>query len=355
MNCKQVNYGFNDGRYRMFPPVIQIALVSGICPSACSYCPMGMKNKGELPDGSIDELPEKFFDFDLFRKISDEIAQYPFAMLRIHSRGEPMCHPRYAEMITYAKKTGVSAVTSFTNGIYLKKYVNELLDAPIDLLEVSADAADENRYQEWRRNPYFSDVVEGVRIFVKERNKRKNPRTRCVVSAVDHPAFRPHKSEFIAFWEPLCDKVIVRPFHTYAGRIANPYNAGRIANPYNAERIANPYNNDSNAKNSIASEGHIPCVQLWERFSISPDGLVNACFNDWGDFDTVGDLRQENASIAGIWKNDIFAGIREASLRAPTLNCCKNCSGPSLSSWGKEGYQHWVRELLDKRIDTEGV
>ena len=315
-------FGFSDAQYEEFPPVVQIALVSGICPSACVYCPMGMKNKGELPGNLVSELPEKYFDFDLFRKAADEIAAYPFAILRIHSRGEPMCHPRYAEMISYAKKAGVSVVTSFTNGIFLKKHIHELLNAPINLLEVSADAATPEQYQAWRRNPHFSDIAEGVRDFFDARNKDKGSCTRLVVSAVDHPEFRPHKEEFESFWRPVCDKVIVRPFHTYAGRIADPYQRE-------------------------PGEAYIPCVQLWERFSISPDGLVNACFNDWGDKNVVGDFSQDGASIAGIWQNDTYKNIRAASLLAPTLDCCKECSGSSLSSWGKGGYQHWVRELLD--------
>lgn len=333
MSGKQIEYGFIDERYGKFPPVVQLALVQGVCSSACCYCPMGMKNKGELAANQAanfaDELAEKYFDYDLFKKIADEMSAHPFSILRIHSRGEPMCHPRYIDMICYAKKAGVGAVTSFTNGIDLKKHVDGLLAAPIDLLEISADAADQRLYEKWRRNPHFGDVVEGVKTLFSERNKRRGSPTKIVVSAVDHPAFRPHRAEFEAFWGPICDKVIVRPFHTYAGRIANPYRK---------------------EASEGASTAHIPCVQLWERFSISPDGLVNACFNDWGDSDVVGDLRQEGASIAGIWQNDLFHGIREASLRAPTLACCKECSGPSLSSWGKAGYQHWVRELLDSEL-----
>ena len=64
-----------------------------------------------------------------------------------------MCHPQYAEMIRYAKKAGVNIVTSFTNGIYLKNNIAALLDAPIDLLEINADAANYENYMKWRRNP----------------------------------------------------------------------------------------------------------------------------------------------------------------------------------------------------------
>ena len=234
-----------------------------------------------------------------------------------------MEHPNYVEMIQYAKSHGVETVTSFTNGIYLSKHIDELLAAPIDLLEISADAADADSYFLWRRNKHFDDVFQGVRQFHASRNKLAQHPTRIVVSAVDHPDFRPHKQTFEQFWAPICDKVIVRPFHTYAGRIGDPY------------------------QNNRNTQDYIPCVQLWERFSISPTGLVNSCFNDWGDHEIVGDLNMAGSSIAGIWRNQEFETIRSETLKALYLDCCHSCSGPSLSSWGKTGYQHWVRELLD--------
>jgi len=318
-----VQYGFLDPRYTVFPPVVQIALVSGVCPSNCRYCPCGQKNMGELAPELAAELAEKFFPFHLFTRVAEEIAEYPWAILRIHSRGEPMAHPDYIRMIAYAKQCGVGTVTSFTNGIFLIRHVEALLDAGIDVLEISADAADGRHYAQWRRNPHFDAVVEGVTAFYTARNARATCRTRIVISAVDHPDFRPYRTQFIEFWGRLSDKVIIRPFHTYGGRIADPYADERQSRQY------------------------IPCVQLWERFSINPNGLVNACFNDWGDHEIVGDLSVADATIARIWRNEQFEAIREQTLRHPALACCKICSGPSLSSWGKLGYQHWITELLN--------
>ena len=191
------------------------------------------------------------------------------------------------------------------------------------MLEVSADAADAEHYTLWRRNPNFERVVKGVQELFARRNARQSSPTRIVVSAVDHPDFRAHRQDFEAFWGSMCDKVIVRPFHTYAGRISDPYAEEHQKKEY------------------------IPCVQLWERFSISTTGLVNACFNDWGDHETVGDLNQKEASIASVWQGEQFAALRANTLAGPCLTCCKTCSGSSLSSWGQAGYQHWVRELLD--------
>jgi|GEM_PF-1100957 len=323
MNQPAAKYGFSDPRYEGFPPVVQIALVSGVCPSNCRYCPVGQRNMGELPSQLAAELTIDFFDLELFRKVAEEVARHPWAILRIHSRGEPMVHPEYFKMIALAKRCGVGTVTSFTSGILLHRFVDAVLDSQIDLLEVSADAADGNRYALWRRNDHFHEVVEGVRCLRATLKRRSLTRPCIVVSAVDHPDFRPHEHDFRAFWGPMCDKVLVRPFHTYAGRIADPYVAGR------------------------RTSSHIPCVQLWERFSISTKGLVNACFNDWGDKELVGDLHDPGATISGIWRCDRFETIRARSLKAPYLDCCAACSGSSLSSWGESSYQAWVRKLLD--------
>jgi pyruvate-formate lyase-activating enzyme len=260
----------------------------------------------------------------LWQRIAEEVAVYPWSMLRIHARGEPMSHPEYVSMIGAAKRAGVGIVTSFTNGIYLHRHVEELLDSGIDMLEVSADAADPDRYQAWRRNRFFHKVVDGVRRLHAARERRPGCRTRIVVSAVDHPDFRRHRQDFERFWSPYCDRIQLRPFHTYGGLIRDPF-----------QRVKTP-------------DEYIPCVQLWERFSINTEGRVNACFNDWEDKDVVADLREKGMSIASVWRGEAFRAIRDASLSEPCVKCCFTCSGPSLSAWGRAGYQHWVRGLLGR-------
>lgn len=305
-----------------FPPVVQLALVSGICPSNCRFCPVGRKNMGELPPPLAAELKPHFFNFDLFKKIVREVAHHPECVLRIHSRGEPMEHPFFFKMIKFAKDCGVNTVTSFTNGIYLRIFVHELLDSHIDLIEVSVDASDPDSYYRCRRTNYFNDVLEGVSKLFAARNSRPTSPTRIVVSAVDHAEFRFKKQEFIKFWHPISDKIIIRPFHTHAGRISDSCN---------------------DTRSTVVSS---PCVQLWERFSIGPVGFVNSCFSDWGDKELVGDLNKDGASIQKIWTSEIFESIRAESLKGPYLECCRKCSGSSLSSWGRNSYQNWVHKLL---------
>jgi hypothetical protein len=316
-----LNYGFTKKEYETFPPVVQIAIVSGVCPSNCKYCPVGRKNKGELSDVFSRELQTAFFDIHLYQKIVDEIASHPGTILRLHSRGEPLEHPLYTQMVGYAKSKNVT-LTSFTNGILLNKVFKDLVSNRIDLIEISADAHTSELYGRWRRNDHFLDVLNGVKDLFHERNSFRNSPTRIVISAVGHEEFMPYKEAFQQFWSPWSDKVIIRPFHNYAGRI------------------------DGAPSSNLDHKDYIPCVQLWERFSINPYGGVNACFNDWGDHELVGNLNDNKASIASIWRGEEFEKIRSETLSSPYLHCCSTCSGPSLSSWGDGGYQYWVGDLL---------
>ncbi len=323
----KIVFGFQSERDAKFPPLVQLALMHYICNSRCKKCPVGLYNRGEIGlnnTGEFDPKKAVFFPIEFFYKIADEMGNYPWSILRLHGRGEPLLHPNYIEMIAYAKKAGVGTVTSFTNGILLdEKKTEQILDAGLDLLELSIDAYSQKLYREFRGTDYFQQVVENAENFIKARNKRGDKtETRVIVSAVDCPELQPEKQTFKEYWSKRADKVIFRPYHTYGGRLP--------------------------PINSCQPDEVVPCSQLWTRFSINPWGEVNACFNDWADLEIVGDLNK--STIAEVWRSNAFEAIREASLREKSvLSCCRNCLA-SKSGWIYT-YQGLIRRLKAEPIN----
>lgn len=318
---QDVVFGFQSKEEAIFPPLVQLALMHYICNSRCKKCPVGLCNRGELDrtGGEYDPKRRRFFPFGLFPKIADEMGRHPWSILRFHGRGEPLLHPNYIEMISYAKKAGVGTVTSFTNAILLdNKKADEILDTGIDLMELSIDAYTEGLYREFRGTEYFRQVIDNAENFIRTRNRRGNEtKTRVIVSAVDCPEFQPEKEAFQKFWSERADEVIFRPYHTYGGRLP----AIAACRP---DEIA-------------------PCAQLWTRFSVNPWGQVNACFNDWADTEIIGDLNEPSATIAGIWRCGKFKAIREASLKKQSiLECCGTCLAT------KTGWVYTYQVLLEK-------
>lgn len=319
---QDVIFGFQSTREAQFPPLVQLALMHYICNSRCKKCPVGLFKRGEMGQDKTGEFNPKrrrFFPFELFPKIADEMTKYPWSILRFHGRGEPLLHPNYVEMMAYAKKVGVGTVTSFTNAILLDKEKTEaILDTGLDLLELSIDAFSESLYREFRGTDYFHRVLQNAKNFIKARNKRGNSvKTKVIVSAVDSPEFQPEKEAFKKYWLERADTVIFRPYHTYGGRLP----------PISV----------------CQQEEVVPCAQLWTRFSINPWGKVNACFNDWADTEIVGDLNQPEATIAKIWRSEKFETIRKASLKKQSiLKCCGTCLAT------KTGWIYTYQLLLQK-------
>lgn len=300
---QQITFDFQSAREAEFPPLVQLALMHYICNSRCKKCPVGLVNRGEMgqnKQGEFDPKKRRFFPFELFCKVADEMGKHPWSILRFHGRGEPLLHPDYIKMISYGKKAGIGTITSFTNAILLDEEKAEaILDAGLDLLELSIDAYSEELYRDFRGTGYFHQVVENSLNFIRLRNSRGS-KTRVIVSAVDCPEFQPEKEKFQEFWAARADKVIFRPYHTYGGRLP--------------------------AIPSCQPVEVVPCSQLWTRFSINPWGQVNACFNDWADEEIVGDLSEPSQTIAKIWRNEKFEAIRQTSLAGQSiLTCCKTC------------------------------
>lgn len=326
-NEKEVKFDFQSDREQGFPTLVQIALMHYICNSKCEKCPVGRLRRGLIapePGSEFDPEKKRLFPLALFPKIAEEMGRYPWSILRFHGRGEPLLHPHFVDMIRMAKERGVGTVTSFTNCTLLDRdMADAILNAGLDVIEMSIDAFSEKLYREFRGTEYFYQVVNNAEYFIRERNRRGSAtKTRVIVSAVDCTEFQPEKEDFRVFWSHRADSVIFRPYHTYGGRLPSLPLCDAVE--------------------------VVPCAQLWTRFSINPWGQVNACFNDWADREIVGDLNESGATIAGIWRNEKFDFIRAQSRnKVSVLECCKFCLAT------KVGWTQSYQVLLERLESNE--
>src|SRR5439155_10129982 len=130
--------------------------------------------------------------FELFARVADEVAQHPHAWLRLHARGEPLLHPRFVDMVRYAKRAGVRVVQAFTDAITLDEAkARAILDAGLDVLECSIHGHTET-YEQLMRNGRYEQVRDNVIRFRRLRDELRG-RTKLVVSAVDQPLLQPEK------------------------------------------------------------------------------------------------------------------------------------------------------------------
>ena len=148
------------------PPVCLYLETTNRCNLLCTTCPR-----------TYEELePPADMSFDLFRSIVDQSPNVQRAVL--HGVGEPMLVKDLHRMVRYLKDRGVYVLFN-TNGTVLNaKNGQAMIDAGLDELRVSLDAATATSYLAIRGKNYFDRILRNVRAFreLQERGGHERPR-----------------------------------------------------------------------------------------------------------------------------------------------------------------------------------
>src|SRR6202522_897995 len=147
-------------------PVCLYLETTNRCNLLCTTCPR-----------TYEELePPADMSWDLFRSIVDQIPNLQRAVL--HGIGEPMLVKNLPRMVRYLKDRGTYVLFN-TNGTVLnEKNGRALIEADLDELRVSFDAANAESYHAIRGKNYFNRILKNVRAFreLQEREGHTKPR-----------------------------------------------------------------------------------------------------------------------------------------------------------------------------------
>jgi MoaA/NifB/PqqE/SkfB family radical SAM enzyme len=147
-------------------PVCLYLETTNRCNLLCTTCPR-----------TYEELePPADMSWELFCSIVDQIPNLRRAVL--HGVGEPMLVKSLPRMVRYLKNRGTYVLFN-TNGTVLnEKNGRALIEAELDELRVSFDAANAVSYRAIRGKNYFHRILKNVRAFrdLQEREGRTKPR-----------------------------------------------------------------------------------------------------------------------------------------------------------------------------------
>jgi MoaA/NifB/PqqE/SkfB family radical SAM enzyme len=141
-------------------PVCLYLETTNRCNLLCTTCPR-----------TYEELePPADMSWELFTSIVDQVPNLSRAVL--HGVGEPMLVKNLPKMVRYLKDRGTYVLFN-TNGTVLnEKSGRALIDAGLDELRVSLDAANAKSYLAVRGKDYFKRILRNVRAF-RELQKRE--------------------------------------------------------------------------------------------------------------------------------------------------------------------------------------
>jgi radical SAM protein with 4Fe4S-binding SPASM domain len=327
MNNNKIVHTENDYGIRQeaieFPMMCVLSFVY-VCNAHCPNCP--------YTNSSIRSYYKDtpFMSEDTFKIIADQCGEYE-AWVRLSGGGEPMLHPKAVELIVYAKKVGAK-VGLITNGsTFSKDNIIRLLEAQVDMIEFSVDAADSETYVKVRKGLNWEALLKNVSITVDLRNKLKSD-TKIIASGVNQIGV--DIDNVAVFWENKVDKFQKRKYLTWG---INDPSESADAMPY------------------LPPEEFIPCPFIFERLNIDSRGNIMVCGFDIAAKTNLGNIHEK--SIRDIWHGKEFEFYRNKHLegKGNQIELCSNCPDWKYRSW-KHNYWKVVKDSevnKDRRMQEQ--
>ena len=147
-------------------PVCLYLEVTNRCNLLCKTCPR-----------TFEELePPSDMSWELFTSIVDQFPK--IARVVLHGVGEPMMVAGLPKMVRYLKERGVYVLFNTNGTLMREKKSRELIEAGLDEMRISLDAAEPKAFEAVRGRDLFDRIVRNVRKFVALKNRMgaANPR-----------------------------------------------------------------------------------------------------------------------------------------------------------------------------------
>ncbi len=276
-----------------FPLMLNIEPTNA-CNARCYYCPRDITTKYKGIN---------YIDFNLYKSIIDQIGDNKLIMMNLHKDGEPLMYKKLPQMVHYAKEKDVSRIIHFnTNGILLDSDAAKgVLDAGVDDITVSIDAAYEDTYYRLKKRKGLKQLEEKVEHFIDLRNA-KGASTFIRVKIMEFEGVSQNEIQlFNERWTGIADQVQVTGVHNWSGAIEDL----EITDEQTNKRF--------------------PCALLWYLLAINSNGEVSICNVDWDYSGVVGDVKSQ--TIEEIWNGGKIKSFRRAQLDG-IWNCpdvCDKC------------------------------
>ncbi len=239
------------------------------CNLKCTFC-------DKLPFLPREKLGD--MDFGLFSRILDECREHGLSGLKLSYRGEPLLHPRIADMVRKAKDCGVIDVYFNTNGMLLtESMANALMDAGLDRISISVEGTDTQAFEAARVGAKLERIKANVARLLELRHARGLDYPKVRLQTVALPGL--DLEMYAAHWADYCDQT-----------------------------AAVDYKDPATHPEQAQTAPGWACPQPWQRLTVEWDGSVHPCNNDDQDLAQVANAR--DLSIRACWQADSVRELR---------------------------------------------
>ena len=280
---------------RTFEPHVHQIEPTNSCPYSCVMCPRQSRMEREVG----------FMDFELYRKIIDEIAGFSEPVrskeIELFHFGESLLHPRIHEMAGYASGKGLNVTLS----VNAPELTPSLLDSivasgPLRII-ISFDGYDEKSYKEIRGSAADFEKASRNLEYAASRVRSGLGKTKLSLRIIRLNSNAAHIDGFKKRWEALGLTVEVREFFPWTEKELTALGIVKKYPPF------------------------MPCPFPWQYLVVQWDGTVVPCCRDYNGVNPMGNVR--GSSLKEIWNSAQYKGFRaQHSTGSYGENeFCRNC------------------------------
>lgn len=285
-------------------PYVLLIDPSNLCNFKCKFCPTGnkelIKSTGRY---------QGLLDFNLYKKIVDDLKEFsePIRVLRLYKEGEPLVNPDFANMIKYAKNSGlVKRIDTTTNGALLNPKLNrEIIKAGLDQINISVNGvSSEQIYYYTNTKVDFDEYVRNIKDLYDNRGD-------CEISikSIEENLTPDEQKKFFDIFGEISNRIVLEhlspawPQFEFSD-IKMKFTSGNYGQEIIERKV---------------------CPYIFYILVINSDGRASTCVGDWQNKLIVGDTR--NQSIKEIWQGKLLNEHRINHLKGQRNlnNFCGDC------------------------------
>lgn len=242
------------------PYLIQIFPVYA-CNFRCEYCIHSLKREQH---GYISH--ETMMPWEMYQKVIDDVkeAGEHIKMLRFAAIGEPLLHPQIAEMVAYARQSGIAdSVDIVTNGSLLTKDLSDrLIEAGLSKLRISLEGLSSEEYREHTSAEMdFEKLVENIRYFYE---RCSGTDTTMYIKIIDYMVQSEEQQEkFRELFSPITHSIAIEHLTPTIEEI-------------DYDKVSRGMKTDKPQNGTVLLDSRI-CAQPFYMMQVNPDGNVVPC------------------------------------------------------------------------------
>jgi radical SAM protein with 4Fe4S-binding SPASM domain len=321
--------------YGIVPPAPKRVVVepTNACNLGCAYC------------GNKDMMrPRTYLSMELYTRLLDEMVELGIPRITLHTVGEPTLHPRIAEMVKMATDRK-RVVTISTNGTTLNKngLARALVEAAPDLLNFSADAADDETLAKTRDGLKASVVIEALQTVRKLRDEigpwrdsawgRVRLPTITMTCVLTQHFTREVERRFFEVYAPLVDDFLFHVPNNHADYVPTEPMQSKSFLP-------------KQLRDRVYKALRHTCNYPWDALFLLSDGTMSVCRFDFDARIRIGRFGEQ--SLQELWNNQLMMSLRKAHMSFDFKDWaqCENCT----ATWYENRHEHLAttRKLMKR-------